>query len=324
MGDESEAPAGKDVEMQLAQIYIPSAGQRLGLVDDGRIVDLTAAEPSLGSFLDLLEAAGGKAAVVKEIAAVAAAKADSGEVFSYHEFDRAPADDEPHLLMPVHAPEVWGFGVTYKRSAEARDADVAKTMDSSASIYDRVYHSDRPECFFKATPPRCVGPHGPIGIRSDSELTATEPELAYVLGAEREIVGYTICNDVSAWDLERDNPLYLPQSKIFSGCCALGPVITLAAGGPDPYDLEITCRIIRGGEPLYEDSTNSGRIGRTFEELNEYLYRDNPVPVGTVVSTGTGIMVPNEHNLIPGDVVEIGIEGIGVLSNPAVRLGKLK
>lgn len=308
--------------MKLAQIYIPSAGLRLGLVDDGRIVDLTAVEPSLGSFLDLLTEAQGRARTARELAVRAAEKADSGETFSYHEFDREPAPDVPHLLMPVHAPEVWGFGVTYKRSAEARDADVAKTMDSSASIYDRVYHSERPECFFKATPPRCVGPHGPIGIRSDSELTATEPELAYVLGAAREIVGYTVCNDVSAWDLERENPLYLPQSKIFSGCCALGPVITLAADGPDPYDLEIGCRITRGGETLYEDSTNSGRIGRTYDELNEYLYRDNPVPMGTVVSTGTGIMVPNEHNLMPGDVVGIEIEGIGLLSNPVVRLGE--
>lgn len=307
--------------MKLAQIYIPEKGQRLGLAADGQVTDLTAAEPALGSFIDLLEAAGGRAEAARDIAAAAAAKAAGGGRLSYDELDRAPAEDAPHLRMPVHPPEVWGFGVTYKRSAEARDADVARTMDSSASIYDRVYHSDRPECFFKATPPRCAGPHGPIGIRSDSRLTATEPELAYVLGAEREIVGYTICNDVSAWDLERDNPLYLPQSKIFAGCCALGPVITLAADGPDPYNLEIACRIIRGSELLYSDSTNSGRIGRTYDELNEYLYRDNPVPMGTVVSTGTGIMVPNEHNLVAGDIVEIEIESIGILSNPAVDLG---
>lgn len=308
--------------MKLAQIFIPDKGQRLGLAENGRVTDLTAADPALGSFLDLLEAAGGKAGAVREIAAVAAEKAAGAESFAYEELDREPVAETPHLLMPVTPPEVWGFGVTYQRSAEARDADVARTMDSSASIYDRVYHSDRPECFFKATPPRCVGPRGPIGIRSDSRLTATEPELAYVLGADREIVGYTICNDVSAWDLERDNPLYLPQSKIFTGCCALGPVITLAADGPDPYNLKIDCRIIRGGELLYSDTTNSGRIGRTLDELNEYLYRDNPVPVGTVVSTGTGIMVPNEHNLAPGDVVEIEIEAIGLLANPVVRLGE--
>ena len=141
-----------------------------------------------------------------------------------------------------------------------------------------------------------------------------------MLGTNREIVGFTICNDVSAWDLERDNPLYLPQSKIFTGCCALGPAILTAASGPDPYDLDISCRILRGGEVIYSDSTNSGRIGRRFEELNEYLYRDNPIPPGTVVSTGTGIMVPNEYALRDGDTVEIEIAGIGILSNPAVKL----
>ena len=149
---------------------------------------------------------------------------------------------------------------------------------------------------------------------------ATEPELAYVLGHEHEIIGYTICNDVSAWDIERDNPLYLPQSKIYAGCCALGPTVLLAHGGPDPYDLDITCRIVRERETVYSETTNSGRIGRKFEELNEYLYRDNPVPPGTVVSTGTGIMVPNEFALRDGDTVEIEIEGIGMLSNPVKQL----
>lgn len=307
--------------MKLAQIYIPGKGQRLASVDDGRVTDLTAADPTLVSFMDLLEAAEGEAEAVRDIAA-AANKAADAETLSLAELDREPSADVPRLLIPIDTPEVWGFGVTYKRSAEARDADVAREMDATASIYDRVYHSDRPECFFKATLPRCVGPREPIGIRSDSKLTATEPELAYVLGAVREIVGYTVCNDVSAWDLERDNPLYLPQSKIFTGCCALGPVITLAADGPDPYDLKISCRIIRGGETIYSDATNSGSIGRTYDELNEYLYRDNPVPRGTVVSTGTGIMVPNEHNLAHGDLVEIEIESIGLLANPAMQLGE--
>ncbi len=309
--------------MRLVQFFSPERGPRLGSVQpDGRILDITAGEPAYTSFNSLLEWSGGSARDLERIARQAEARtpAEAEYAYTWEELDRSPSATLPHLMIPLTPPEVWGFGVTYRRSAEVRDADVAAAMDSSANIYDRVYHSQRPECFFKATAPRCVGPHRPIGIRSDSELTATEPELAYVLGVNRDIVGYTICNDVSAWDLERDNPLYLPQSKIFTGCCALGPAILTAASGTDPYNLEISCRIIRGGQIIFSESTNSGRIGRRFEELNEYLYRDNPIPPGTVVSTGTGIMVPNEYSLRDGDTVEIEIEGIGVLSNPAVRL----
>ncbi len=309
--------------MRLVQFFSPEKGPRLGSVQpDGRVFDISAGEPAYTSFNALLEWAGGEASRLETLARQAEARVpeEIDFIYDWDELDRPPSVMTSHLMIPLAPPEVWGFGVTYQRSAEVRDADVAANMDSSASIYDRVYHSQRPECFFKATAPRCVGPHRPIGIRSDSELTATEPELAYVLGTNKEIVGYTICNDVSAWDLERDNPLYLPQSKIFTGCCALGPAILTAAGGPDPYDLSISCRIIRAGETIFSEATNSGRIGRRFEELNEYLYRDNPIPPGTVVSTGTGIMVPNEYALRDGDIVEIEIEGIGVLSNPAAKL----
>lgn len=308
--------------IKLVQFSAPERGPRLGYVEDGRVIDLAAAEGAFTNMLALLEWAGGKAAEVARYARETAERVpdDIDNVYDWDELDRPRTGNNAYLTMPIQAPEVWGFGVTYQRSAEVRDADVAKAMDSSASIYDRVYHSSRPECFFKATAPRCVGPHEPVCIRSDSQLTATEPELAYILGESREIIGYTICNDVSAWDLERENPLYLPQSKIFAGCCALGPAIVLAEGGPDPYDMGISCRIIRDGEAIYSDSTNSGRIGRKYDELNEYLYRDNPVPMGTVVSTGTGIMVPNEFALRDGDIVDIEIDGVGLLSNPVKQL----
>ncbi len=307
--------------MRLVQFETPERGPRLGCIREGRVLDLSGAEAAFTSFEALMEWSDCDPGELRKNAEAAAAKVpdDPRYVYGWEELDRAPGP-HPHLVLPLRPPEVWGFGVTYRRSAEVRDADVAEETDSSASIYDRVYQSERPECFFKATAPRCAGPHQPIGIRSDSRLTAVEPELAYVLGEERKILGYTICNDVSAWDIERENPLYLPQSKIFAGCCALGPAILLADGGPDPYDLDITCRIIRDGETIFSETTNSGRIGRRFEELNEYLYRDNPVPAGTVVSTGTGIMVPNEFALEDGDLVEIEIAGIGVLSNLARRL----
>lgn len=220
----------------------------------------------------------------------------------------------PHLLLPIDPPEVWGCGVTYKRSAEMRDDD------SEQDIYSRVYHSNRPEIFFKGTKSRCAGPNDFIGIRSDSKLTATEPELAYILGADGEIVGYTICNDVSAWDIERENPLYLPPSKVFYGCCALGPMFVTPSEIDDPYNLNIKCTIIRSGELLYEGDVNTSQIKWKFEELTEFLCRDNPIPIGTVVSTGTGIIVPNELPLAPGDVVHIEVDELGVLSNPVKQL----
>jgi 2-dehydro-3-deoxy-D-arabinonate dehydratase len=192
--------------------------------------------------------------------------------------------------------------------------------DSEQDIYSRVYYADRPEIFFKATPSRCVGPNGFIGIRSDSTLTATEPELAYVLDDNGEIVGYTLCNDVSAWDIERDNPLYLPQSKVFYGCCALGPMFVTPSEIDDPYNLDMTCAVLRGDEIIYEGSVNTSQINWKFEQLTEFLMRDNPIPFGTVVSTGTGIIVPNDLPLAAGDIVKIEIDGFGILSNPVKQL----
>ncbi|MBM3211467.1 2-keto-3-deoxy-D-arabinonate dehydratase, partial [Candidatus Poribacteria bacterium] len=202
-------------------------------------------------------------------------------------------------------------------SAEMRDEDTI----GGKGIYDYVYSAPRPELFFKATVSRCVGQNGYIGIRRDSQLTAAEPELAYIIGKEQSIIGYTICNDVSAWDIERENPLYLPQSKIFYGCCALGPVMVTSSEIKVPYNLKINCEIIRNEKPIFSGSINSSMIKRKFEELTDFLCRDNPILIGTVMTTGTGIMVPNEFALIPGDIVEICIEGIGKLSNPVKKLG---
>jgi 2-dehydro-3-deoxy-D-arabinonate dehydratase len=192
--------------------------------------------------------------------------------------------------------------------------------DSEQDIYSRVYHADRPEIFFKATPPRCVGPNGFIGIRSDSVLTAAEPEIAYVLDADGEILGYTLCNDVSAWDIERDNPLYLPQSKIYSGCCALGPMFLTTSEVDDPYNLQMKCTILRDEKEIYVGEVNTSQINWKFEQLTEFLMQDNPIPFGTVVSTGTGIIVPNDLPLAPNDIVQIEVEGFGTLSNPVKQL----
>jgi 2-dehydro-3-deoxy-D-arabinonate dehydratase len=298
--------------MKLVQVHIPEEGLHAGLLEGDRVLDLTAVDPGLDGTMAILRRSVERRCTMDEI--VRGVRARSSRSFAVSDLNRPPEPGAAYLDMPIHAPEVWGFGVTYRRSAVDRDTD------SSSDIYTRVYFGERPEVFFKATPPRCVGPNGAIGIRSDSGLTAVEPELAFVMGAGGEIVGYTACNDVSAWDIERDNPLYLPQSKIYLGCCALGPVLTTAEEIPDPYTLSISCRIIKKGAIAFEGKVHSSQINRKFEEMVACLTKDNPVPIGTAVSTGTGIMPPNEASLADGDRVEIEIERIGLLANTARQL----
>jgi len=317
--------------MKLIQFHLPNLGKRVGVVTrEYHVIDVTSDESP--SVLDVLKLAH------KERISLGVLLADIQEKvsapppmrftrlhhsepeieedygLSLEKLDVFPDENIPHLLVPIDAPEVWGCGVTYKRSADMRDDD------SEQDIYSRVYHADRPEIFFKATQARTIGPNGHIGIRSDSKLTATEPELAYILNAEGEILGYTLCNDVSAWDIERENPLYLPQSKVFYGCCAIGPMFLTTTEVDDPYNLEMKCTIIRDEKEVYTGEVNTSQINWKFEQLTEFLMRDNPIPFGTVVSTGTGIIVPNDLPLAPKDVVKIDIEGFGTLSNPVQQL----
>jgi 2-dehydro-3-deoxy-D-arabinonate dehydratase len=205
-------------------------------------------------------------------------------------------------------PEVWGAGVTYKRSADFRE--------EGSGIYDKVYSADRPELFFKSTASRCAGSGQPIGRRRDSTFTATEPELAIVIGRGGAILGFTLANDVSAWDIERENPLYLPQSKVYNGCFAFGPVIVTPDEIKDPYALELTCRVDRGGREVFSGSASTGQLKRRFPEIVDWLRRSNAVPTGTVLSTGTGIIQPMDIGLEEGDVVTIACPEIGELRNP--------
>jgi len=188
-------------------------------------------------------------------------------------------------------------------------------------MYAYVYNQPRPEVFFKGTARVCVGPGQAIGIRADSSFTAPEPELALVLGCKGDIIGYTLANDVSAWDIERENALYLPQSKVYAACCALGPVIVTAEDLPDPYNLEMTCTVTREGQQLFSGSVSTAKLHRKFETLIEYLRRANQTPAGTVLLTGTGIIVPETAALTPGDIVTISIPEIGELTNHAVIVG---
>ncbi len=221
--------------------------------------------------------------------------------------------EEAGLLMPIYPREVWACGCTYASSASFRDAE----HGTREGFYAHVYREPRPEIFFKGPCRVCVGPGQPIGIRPDSRFTAPEPELAVVLGSKGNILGYTLANDVSAWDIEKENPLYLPQSKIYDACCALGPVIVTPDELTDPYNLQMSCTIRRKGEEIFSGSVSTSQLNRKIEDLCEYLTRANSAPAGTVLLTGTGIIVPEEAALQAGDVVTISVPEIGELSNPA-------
>ena len=219
------------------------------------------------------------------------------------------------LLAPIDQQEVWAAGVTYRRSQMAR----MEESTASASCYDRVYSSPRPELFLKATPHRVVGCGTPIRIRQDSHWTVPEPELTLVLNSKLHLVGFTIGNDVSSRDIEGENPLYLPQAKVYSQCCSLGPCITLLESMPPRSQIGIRLRVTRQGQCAYEGQTDVGQMARSFEDLIDWLGRDNTFPQGAFLLTGTGIVPERSFTLQPGDQVDIEIDGIGCLSNPVAQ-----
>jgi 2-dehydro-3-deoxy-D-arabinonate dehydratase len=218
-------------------------------------------------------------------------------------------------LAPVDgATEVWAAGVTYLRSRQARAEE-----SREADVYDRVYAAERPELFFKSVAWRVSGPGEPVAVREDSTLDVPEPELALVLTASGEIAGYTVCNDMSSRSIEGENPLYLPQAKVYAGACALGPAIRLAGAVPDPDRLAISMRIRRGGEVVWQGETTTERLNRRPADLARWLYAGQPFPAGAVLSTGTGIVPELGFTLAPGDEVTVHIDGVGTLVNPVVR-----
>ena len=220
------------------------------------------------------------------------------------------------LLAPVDGRmEVWAAGVTYERSRTARMAE----SEQSADVYDRVYAAERPELFFKSAAWRVSGPGVPVCVRSDSIIDVPEPELAVVLNAASAVAGYTICNDMSSRSIEGENPLYLPQAKIYLGGCAVGPWIVPAWEVPDPYALAIELTIIRDGATAWEGSASTSGLRRKIEELAAYLFREDEFPAGVVLSTGTSLVPELPFTLQPGDEVRIRISGIGELANPVVR-----
>ncbi|HEY1108396.1 MAG TPA: fumarylacetoacetate hydrolase family protein [Opitutaceae bacterium] len=219
-----------------------------------------------------------------------------------------PAD----LLAPIQSQEVWAAGVTYLRSKAAR---MEESKDAGGgTFYDRVYDADRPEIFFKATPHRVAGPNTPVRIRADGKWNVPEPELTLAIDASGKIFGYTIGNDMSSRDIEGENPLYLPQAKVYDRSAALGPCIVISDTLPAP-DTAIAVEIHRGGALAFSGETSVGRIKRPLPSLADWLYRENRFPHGAFLMTGTGVVPPDSFTLRSGDEIRITIPPVGTLTN---------
>ncbi len=227
---------------------------------------------------------------------------------------RQPVSAKP--ILPLHPKEVWAAGAGYASAAAVRDA----ALPGGNAFHQQVHNAARPEFVLKGTSRICVGPGQSIGIRPDSTFTTPAPELAVILGAKGHILGYTLANDVTARDLEYENPYYLAQAKSYYASCALGPVMITADEISDPYALEMSMQICRRGEPIFEARVSTSELARKVETLIEYLMRANPVPASSVLLTGSGITVGREGALADGDVVTIRMPQFGELTNTAALL----
>lgn len=282
--------------MQLCKVQLETRQIRVGVVEEGHVRFLNLENyVGLHSLSDVLHAPN-PAALARDLID-----------------DNVPSLPlrEVALLAPIDHQEVWAAGVTYKRSEEARKRESV----GAAQFYDKVYSAARPELFFKATPHRVAAPGARIRIRRDSKWSVPEPELALVLSPQLQLVGYTIGNDMSARDIEGDNPLYLPQAKVYDHCCAIGPVITLAESMPNLSQVQIRLKIERLGKSVFEGSTSVGQMARTTADLISWLGKDNSFPNGVILLTGTGIVPPDDFSLEGDDRVSIEIDGIGRLTN---------
>ncbi|MUW13763.1 fumarylacetoacetate hydrolase [Halorubrum sp. CBA1125] len=276
---------------------------RLAVETDTAVRDLTSAHNDIERFRDLASVASVTGTGIDDVAA--------GLVDDAPELDRSVLDAP---LQPLIPDEVWAAGVTYKISEEAREQE-----SSMPEMYLNVYEGERPEIFFKGTDNHTVGPGDDVGIRADSTWDVPEPELGIVL-YRGDPVGYTIGNDMSSREIEGENPLYLPQAKVYDRCCSIGPNVSSSATVGDPHSLEMQIDISRDGETMYAESTTTGEMVRTCEELVSYYTRHNSVPELAVLLTGTALVPEEGFTLEPDDEVTIDLEDIGTLRNSVTRV----
>lgn len=280
--------------MKLCKVQLGSGEVRVGLLDDGHVRVL-----ALDGFVGR-----------RDLTEILHADNPSQVVRGLQVEATLPVD-EVELLPPIDRQEVWAAGVTYKRSQEARERESI----GAAQFYDLVYSAPRPELFFKAPAYRVSGHGDRVHVRRDSKWSVPEPELALVISPRGKLVGYSIGNDMSARDIEGENPLYLPQAKMYDHACALGPAITLAESMPTASQVSIRMTIERGGHAAFEGSTSLTAMKRPLEELISWLVREMSFPHGAVLLTGTGIVPPDNFSLAVGDTIHIDIAGIGRLTN---------
>ncbi len=278
------------------------------------LVDLTAISPHARGVLDLLRTASMMGTDIDHVARTIVDRSSGGSTISLADVEDATAEGSGPVTygLPLLPPEVWAVGVTYSDSMRERQAE-----SDTPDVYAKVYTADRPEIFFKATPDRVVAPFNEVGIRDDSDWDVPEPELAFVV-FDGVVAGYTVGNDMSSRTIEGANPLYLPQAKIYDRSCAIGPCFVTRETVGDPQALNVRLRIERDGAEVFNGTTSTSEMIRDCDYLADWLQRHNPVPDGTTVLTGTGVIPPPEFTLAGGDVVSIEIEKIGTLTNTVV------
>ena len=290
----------------LVRFFHPEVGPGVGLQDEQTVYDVSDRWPTIAAWL---RSSTGR--VEEAIADLRGAGAAAKRKFPANAFAQVPSQGRMHWLPPVDLQEVWAAGVTYERSREARQEEAIDGGD----IYARVYEAARPELFFKANGQRVIGPGGDVGIRADARWNVPEPELGLVINPALEIVGMVAGNDMSSRDIEGENPLYLPQAKVYKGSCSLGPGLVLGRIENEWPRLGIELHIERDGHEMFSGKTHTDHMHRRPDELVKYLGRSQEFPDGVVLLTGAGVVPLDDFTLQPGDKITITIDNVGQLEN---------